>query len=68
MNNEDEIEKLKKVCKHSYNESRKEAVNSLASYGEDAIPALIDLAEAYSGEHKTMVLKKIQEIRQESKK
>jgi hypothetical protein len=64
MSDTDPIERLKKDALSSYGENRIDAIDTVAAYGEDAIPALIDIAEeSSSNDHQQHARKKIREIK-----
>ena len=45
---EELIEALKEDAKFSYGENRLDAIDTLATFGEDALPALVELLEFYT--------------------
>lgn len=63
MDKEEQIEELKWQALDSYGENREDAMDTLAAYGEKAIPALIEIAGKSSGvDHQKYARKKIREI------
>jgi len=64
MDDSSMIERLKEDALSSYGENRIDAIDTVAAYGEDAIPALIDIAEeSSSNDHQQHARKKIREIK-----
>ena len=65
MNEEEQIKELKQQALESYGENREDAMDTLAAYGEEAIPALIEIAGEYSKtDHQKHARKKIREIQE----
>jgi hypothetical protein len=67
MEEKDQIEALKHQALSSYGENREDAMDTLEVYGEAAIPALLEIADASdSVEHQKYARKKIRQIRGDS--
>lgn len=61
----DPVEGLKEDALSSYDENRLDAIETLATFGEDAIPALVEIAnESTNKEPQQLARKKIREINQ----
>ena len=59
----DPVEGLKENALSSYGENRLDAVETLATFGEDAIPALVEIANHSSNEEPQQLARaKIREI------
>jgi len=62
-NTTDPIEGLKENALSSYGENRLDAIETLATFGKDAIPALVEIANQSSNEEpQQLARKKIRDI------
>ena len=67
MSEEDEIERIKRDALNSYGDNREDAIDTLAVYGEDAVSALLEIAEKSVGsDHQKYARKKVREIKQDN--
>jgi hypothetical protein len=63
-NTTDPVEGLKENALSSYGENRLDAIETLATFGGDAIPALVEIANESSNEEpQQLARKKIREIK-----
>jgi len=69
MSEEEAIEKLKKVAiEGRYGDERKDAIETLATFGEKATAALAEIAvEGRYGDERKLAMEKIKQIKEKTK-
>jgi len=70
MSEKKEIRKLEKIATHSVSsEERKQAIDTLAAYGEVSIPAILRVLEQSTAQEvKEHGLKKVKELKEKASK
>ena len=70
MSEKGQIRKLEKIAAHSVSaEERKQAIDTLAAYGEASIPAILKVIEqSVAQEVKEYGLKKVKELKEKARK